>query len=60
MTRARADAVPVHATNNVYTALTGAACAALLIALGLLMAKWWGLVGESGEPKLFFGFFWPL
>ena len=58
MTRARADVVPVRATNNVYTALTGAACVALLIALGLIMAKWSSLVGEAGDPKLFG--FWPL
>ena len=56
MSRARTDAVVVRPSNNMYTAITGAACVAVLFALVLLWLRWSSLVGSDG-PKLFFGFF---
>ena len=54
MTRARTDAMIVRPTNNIYTALSGVACVALLIALVLMFIKYREVTG--GQP-LFFGLF---
>ena len=53
MTRMRSDAA-ARATNNIYTALTGSACVAVLVALVMVFIRWRGLTG--GQP-LFFGLF---
>ena len=54
MTRTRTDAVIVRPTNNIYTALTGSACVALLIALVLM---WLRYNAVTGGRALFFGLF---
>lgn len=54
MTR-RTDTVAVRPSNNVYTALSGAAVIVCLIALILVIMKWTAINGEY-EP-LFFGMF---
>lgn len=54
MSRVRTDAVTVRPSNNVYTALAGAACVAVLLALILVYMAWSEVTG--GEP-LFFGLF---
>lgn len=51
MTRMRSDSA--RAANNVYTALTGSACVAVLIALVLVYIRWRGLTNDP----LFFGLF---
>ncbi len=56
MSRARTEAVVVRPSNNMYTAITGAACVAVLFAIILLWLRWNSLVADGG-PKLFFGFF---
>ena len=58
MSRARTDAITVKPSNNAFTALTGAACVCVLVALVMLWLKWSSVVGTDPEaPKLFFGFF---
>jgi hypothetical protein len=52
MTRMRTD-VAARASNNIYTALSGSACVAVLIALGLVYFRWKSLTNEP----LFFGIF---
>ena len=43
------------------TALSGAACAVVLLAIIMIAAMWSNVVGDDPEaPKLFFGLFWPL
>ena len=54
MSRLRSEAVTVRATNNVWTALTGTACAAVLVALILVAMKWYEIT--ESQP-LFFGLF---
>ena len=56
MTRARTDTIAVKASNNVYTALTGSACVACVLAIVFCWMKWQEIVGDDGT-KLFFGFF---
>ena len=53
MSRIRTDAVKLRPTNNAFTALSGAACVAVLVALILLYMKW----QEIGSGPLFFGIF---
>ncbi len=52
MTRMRSDAA--RPVNNVYTALTGSACVAVLLALIFVFLRWKSLT--NGQP-LFFGIF---
>lgn len=55
MTRMRTETrVVAQPVNNIYTALTGAACVAVLIALILAFFKWGEMT--DGQP-LFFGLF---
>jgi hypothetical protein len=56
MSRLRSEPIRVKPTNNVYTALLGAACLAALMALAFGYVRWQEIVGSDG-PKLFFGFF---
>lgn len=53
MTRTRSDAIAVRPSNNIYTALTGAATIAALIALVVVWIRW---TNATGQP-LFFGLF---
>ncbi len=53
MTR-RTEAVAPRATNNIYTALTGVACLAMLIALVLVVMNFRSL---APNQPLFFGLF---
>ncbi len=54
MTRMRTDTRAAQPVNNIYTALTGTACVAVLLAVILAFFKWREMSG--GEP-LFFGLF---
>ena len=54
MTRARNDAVIVRPTNNIYTALAGTACVAVLAALVMMWLRFQTITGGEG---LFLGFF---
>ena len=61
MSRVRTDAVIVKPSNNVFTALTGAACVAVTVALVLVALQYQNLVADDPDaPRLFFGLFWPL
>lgn len=55
MARTRTEAIAVRPTNGVYTALTGAACIAVLVALVVLWLSWESV--SAGDDKLFFGMF---
>ncbi len=55
MSRLRTETINVKPTNNVFTALTGAACVAALMAIVFVFLKWQDVVGPEG-PKLFFFF----
>ncbi len=54
MTRTRTEITAARATNNVYTALTGSACVAVLMALIFAFIRWRTL---NPEQALFFGIF---
>ncbi len=54
MTRTRTETVVIRPTNNIYTALTGVACVAAIVALAFLWLKWQNIVGADGTPLFLF------
>lgn len=54
MTRTRTEITAARPVNNIYTALTGSACVAVLVALIFAYIRWSTL--NPGKP-LFFGIF---